>query len=121
MREPSDRAGILVAAGDPWISGFVSFGPSRDSGADRERTGEVNAIYVLPQAWGTGVGRRLMSAAVERLSDAGFTEAILWVLDTNARARGFYAAAGWADDGAVKTDQRLGFPITEVRYRRGLP
>jgi hypothetical protein len=28
--------------------------------------------------------------------------------------------AGWAADGAVKEDDGLGFPLTEVRYRRSL-
>jgi hypothetical protein len=42
------------------------------------------------------------------------------VLDTNDRARRFYALAGWAEDGASKTDASRGFDITEIRYRRTL-
>jgi hypothetical protein len=44
----------------------------------------------------------------------------LWVLDVNDRARRFYALAGWAEDGARKTDGSRGFDITEVRYRTAL-
>jgi hypothetical protein len=44
----------------------------------------------------------------------------LWVLDTNDRARRFYVLAGWAEDGASKTDGSRGFDITEVRYRKTL-
>ncbi|WP_430787700.1 hypothetical protein [Actinoplanes sp. G11-F43] len=44
--------------------------------------------------------------------------AILWVLESNARARRFYEAAGWVPDGAVKVDSSRGFPMREVRCRR---
>ncbi|MBV9093965.1 MAG: hypothetical protein JO132_08830 [Streptosporangiaceae bacterium] len=62
-----------------------------------------------------------MAAALERLAAAGFEQAILWVLDSNVRARRFYEAGGWSTDGAVKDDDSRGFRMTEVRYRRPLP
>jgi hypothetical protein len=42
------------------------------------------------------------------------------VLETNARARRFYEAQGWAADGHRMTDTGFGFPIEEVRYGRSL-
>ena len=84
-------------------------------------SGELAAIYLLPGAWGKGLGRELMSSALSALSDAGFGEATLWVLDTNSRARRFYEAAGWHADGAVTQDGTRGFVLNEVRYRRPLP
>jgi hypothetical protein len=42
------------------------------------------------------------------------------VLDSNARARRFYACGGWSQDGAVKQDDSRGFVLNEVRYRRAL-
>lgn len=118
--EPS-RGGVLAAvAEDGAITGFASFGPSRDHDTDPQRTGEVLAIYVDPDAWGTGAGRELMAGAVAELTRLGYTAAILWVLDTNDRARRFYVLAGWAEDGASKTDGSRGFDITEVRYRKTL-
>jgi GNAT superfamily N-acetyltransferase len=116
--EPS-RGGVLVAVGDG-ITGFASFGPSRDSDTDPGVTGEVFAIYADPAAWDTGIGRALMATAVAGLVRLGYANAILWVLDTNDRARRFYALAGWERDGASKTDGSGGFDITEVRYRRTL-
>ena len=65
----------------------------------------------------TGTGRELMAGATAELARLGYTDAILWVLDTNDRARRFYVLAGWAEDGASKTDASRGFDITEVRYR----
>jgi GNAT superfamily N-acetyltransferase len=116
--EPS-RGGVLVAAAEGGgIIGFASFGPSRDSDTDPQVTGEVSAIYADPDAWGTGTGRDLMAGAVAGLARLGYADAILWVLDGNDRARRFYARAGWAEDGATKTDGSRGFDISEVRYRR---
>ncbi|MCW2910568.1 MAG: hypothetical protein JWL68_5357 [Actinomycetia bacterium] len=103
------------------LAGFVSYGPSRDEDADPAVVGEVSTIYVLAEAWGRGLGRRLMSGAVEHLTSAGYSQATLWVLPANARARRFYAAVGWSEDAAVLEDASLGFPLTEVRYRRPLP
>ena len=118
--EPS-RGGVLVAEAEgEGITGFASFGPSRDSDTDPRVTGEVFAIYADPAAWGTGIGRALMATAVTGLVRLGYANAILWVLDTNERARRFYALAGWEQDGANKTDDIRGFPITEVRYRKAL-
>ena len=118
--EPS-RGGVLTAVAESGgITGFASFGPARDPDTDQRRTGEVFAIYVDPDAWGTGTGRQLMAGAAAELARLGYTDAILWVLDTNDRARRFYALAGWKEDGASKTDGSRGFDIAEVRYRRTL-
>ena len=46
-----------------------------------------------------GVGRMLMAEARRRLAEDGFSEAILWVLQGNDRARSFYEREGWEPDG----------------------
>jgi ribosomal protein S18 acetylase RimI-like enzyme len=115
------RSGVLVADVGGSLLGFVSYSPSRDSDLDSGRVGEIGAIYLLPGAWGKGVGRRLMDAALTCLAESGFAEAALWVLDSNVRARRFYEAGGWSADGAQKLDESRGFPISQVRYRRSLP
>lgn len=109
---------VLEDAGRP--IGFINVMPSRDSDTEPLRVGEVTAFYLLPEFWGRGGGRLLMQAGLRHLEEAAFREAILWVLATNTRARRFYAAAGWQADGAAKTDDSLGFPLAEVRYRRAL-
>jgi GNAT superfamily N-acetyltransferase len=114
------RDGLLVAVSGAGVVGFAGYGPSRDADADPGRTGELATIYLLPRAWGTGVGRELMAASVHGLAGLGYAEATLWVLDSNDRARRFYAKAGWAEDGATKRDDSRGFALNEVRYRRGL-
>lgn len=113
------RAGAFVADDDDGLVGFAHVCPSRDQGASSD-TGELTSIYVLSTAWGTGVGRALMSACVQSLATAGFAVATLWVLDGNARARHFYEAVGWALDGEERIEQLPGFAVREVRYRRAL-
>ncbi|WP_261574975.1 GNAT family N-acetyltransferase [Frankia gtarii] len=112
--------GVLVAddAGD--VVGFASLHPSADHDQDPTEVGEIASFYVLPAAWGRGVGGRLMAAAVRTLGAAGFTSATLWVLETNAHAIGFYAHRGWEPDGAVRDDVVGGIAVRDVRYRREL-
>lgn len=107
---------VFVLEADGRVVAFVSVGPSRDP----EGLGELYAIYALPEAWGTGAGCALMRVAVEALRDAGFGEAILWVLEDNPRARRFYEREGWAADGARKEVEFLGVGVPEVRYRIAL-
>jgi ribosomal protein S18 acetylase RimI-like enzyme len=99
------------------VVGFISVSPCRDTDADPQLVGEIQAVYLLPEYWGRGVGRLLMEAGMRRLADAGYREIILWVLETNGRARRFYEAGGWHADGLTKTDDSRGFPLVEVRYR----
>jgi GNAT superfamily N-acetyltransferase len=101
------------------VVGVAAVGASRDPDAGR-LVGELASIYVLPTHWGQGGGRLLMREAVRSLAQAEFREASLWVLETNARARRFYGAAGWLPDGGRKVDESLGVPLAEVRYRRSL-
>jgi GNAT superfamily N-acetyltransferase len=114
------RAAIFVADDGADIAGFAITCPSRDADADPASVGELAAIYLMPHAWGTGLGRELMAACMSSFSEAGYAEATLWVLDTNTRARHFYAAAGWRPDGAEQDDRRGDFVLHEVRYRRPL-
>lgn len=111
--------GVLVAAEDD-VLGFASVGPSRDADSDPSTVGEVQAIYLDPDAWGRGIGRELMAESVRALGEAGYRQATLWALDTNMRARRFYGAAGWTMDGATKRDTRHGVMLSEARYRRPL-
>jgi ribosomal protein S18 acetylase RimI-like enzyme len=109
------RSEVLLARRGDAVLGFASFGPSRDTDAPPAR-GEVWAIYVHPDAWSAGVGRRLLDAARERLVAAGQSSISLWVLAANARAIRFYAAAGFAiEPGSEKEFELGGVRVREVR------
>jgi ribosomal protein S18 acetylase RimI-like enzyme len=110
------RSPPVVAELDGEIVGFVSVGPGTDADTD----GELYAIYVLPDHWGSGVGRALMQAGEERLRELGHQHAILWVLEDNPRARRFYEAAGWRLDGARRPIEIFGQPLPEIRYEKSL-
>jgi ribosomal protein S18 acetylase RimI-like enzyme len=106
----------VVAEVDGEIVGFVSVGP----GTDPDTDGELYAIYVLPDHWGSGVGRALMRAGEERLRELGHQHAVLWVLEDNPRARRFYEAAGWTLDGTRRPIEIFGQPVPEIRYEKSL-
>jgi GNAT superfamily N-acetyltransferase len=120
LGEPGPRQVDLVAENPRGrIVGVLHAGPARDEDADAG-TAEVLTIYAAPEAWGSGAGRELMTAALGRLRAAGFRAVTLWVLDSNERARRFYGLAGFAPDGTTKDDVMAGTTISEVRYRRQL-
>ena len=109
----------IVATDENVIRGFVTTGPCRD--ADVPAAGEVLALYVDPDAWGLGVGRRLLGEARAQLGRRDFTEAVLWVLVGNDRAQRFYRADGWAAGEDMRSHEIWGVLVDEVRFRRGLP
>lgn len=114
----ADKPFTQVAESEGTIAGFATTGPARD--ADCTGLGELLALYVAPERWGGGMGRELSQAARNRLLERGFVEAVLWMLDGNARADRFYRKDGWLPDGARKTDTIWGITVLEVRYRRDL-
>ena len=114
------KGGVVVAVPGPDVLGFAGYGPTRDEGEDCCAVGEIRQIYLLPEAWGKGFGQRLMSAALIRLASAGYTQATLWALTTNTRARRFYEKNGWAPDGTTRSDDMSGFQVDQLRYRKEL-
>jgi GNAT superfamily N-acetyltransferase len=108
----------LVALADDRIVGFSSLGPTRDP--DAQGAGEIYALYVDPARWGEGVGRRLLEDSCRRLEDAGFAEAVLWVLRGNEGAERFYLADGWSRDGASRMEDPYGPRVEVRRFRRRL-
>ncbi|WP_371583129.1 N-acetyltransferase family protein [Streptomyces sp. NBC_01314] len=109
-------SGVLVAETEAGIVGFVGFGPSQDTPG----TAEIGTLYAMPEIWGTGIGKQLMLATLTTLGQADYTQATLWVLEDNERARRFYEAAGWGADGAAVEDSTGGASLNKLRYRRPL-
>lgn len=80
------------------IVGFSCYIPCRDP--DLPGCGEVQAIYLLQEAQGLGIGRMLMDAAIEMLPEC--ETIVVWVLKGNEKAIGFYEHYGFRFDGAEK-------------------
>jgi GNAT superfamily N-acetyltransferase len=100
----TDGGGWAALAGE---DGFVAVDPPW-----------LEALYVAPPAWGTGVADRLHDAAVAELRARGVDRARLWVLEENHRARRFYERHGWAADG---TSRVVEFPPHPIDLGYSLP
>jgi ribosomal protein S18 acetylase RimI-like enzyme len=114
LRREDPRGTVLVVEREGEVVGFAAVGPSPDP----EGAGELFAINLDPDHWGTGAGRALLGEAQTELGRLGFGETVLWVLTGNARARRFYEIAGWVADGGERSSEIFGVTVPEVRYRR---
>lgn len=85
---------LIAAKHDGRVIGFVGYG---DRGAESSDTGEIFALYMLSEYYGTGVARQLMNAGLERLKN--YPQICLWVLKENKRAIRFYQKCGFLPDG----------------------
>jgi len=76
------------------VIGFVGYG---NRGEDSPNVGEIFALYILSDYYGTGVGLKLMQAGLKELSS--YPEVHLWVLKGNKRAIRFYEKYGFVPTG----------------------
>jgi len=120
LSSPEERRHTLVVDVEGEVVGFAHVGRTRDPESNEDLVGELYAVYVLPEAWGRGIGRSLMAEVLRRLREDGFREAILWVIEDNPRTRRYYELAGWRFDGGTKEEAILDVPVHEVRYRISL-
>ena len=106
VEKVSEDAGVWVAEREGAIVGLAVCRCD-------ENAAELRDLYVVPEAWGSGVARALHETALDWMRPrAG--EAILWVGEGNARARRFYEREGWTADGETR-ESPLG--PRELRYR----
>ena len=100
----------FVAVRDGTIVGWATAGRGRDDDAPRDR--ELEGIYLLASAYGSGAGQQLLDAAV------GDAPAYLWVMDGNGRAEAFYRRNGFTRDGATMTHPAGDATVLAVRMTR---
>lgn len=110
----------LVALREDILLGFCTIRASSDEDADEDRVAEMPTLYVHPDAWNSGVGRLLCSAALDRAQRFGFSELTLWVLELNDRAQAFYEKFGFTRDSATKIDEATRERLQARRYRIAL-
>jgi ribosomal protein S18 acetylase RimI-like enzyme len=112
---PEGRETWVAVAGG--AVGFARFGGAHDDspgGAD-PTSGYLASLYVDPSAGGRGVGRLLLTHALDRMRIAGYRDVTLWVFRDNAAARGLYQSAGFAPDGSELVDPRWRVPQIGLR------
>ena len=81
------------------VCGFCGFGtlktpPPGSSPIRPQYSSEIYAIYVLPEFWRQGVGKKLLRHCAEALQKEGHNSMCLWVLKGNERAGLFYEHLG---------------------------
>lgn len=102
---------LIVAKDNGRVIGFVGFG---DRGDEAPGIGEIFAMYVLSEYYGTGVAQKLMEAGLRQLE--GYPKVCLWVLKDNKRAIRFYEKCGFSPDGEEMISPNLG--VSEIRMVR---
>lgn len=115
LSDANDQTVFLVGLIEDNVQGWASLCKCRDDDAN-DHWGEVGGIYVHPLAQKRGLGALLMSDGLDLLKKAGYTQATLWVLTSNAAARKFYESKGWRVEGKTKIDKSKGFELHETRY-----
>lgn len=103
---------LVVELDDGPPLGFAITGPEREPAPHSETRGELWAMNIAPDAWGRGLGRLLLQAAERALSEAGYADAVLWVV----------AANGWwrrTAERAVSTAKPGGAPTVPRSVTRG--
>jgi len=98
------------------VLGFITFGAARESDP-APKDGEIYALYVDPDNWQCGIGSALWNHALQHLVSSGFERALVWVLETNTRARRFYETLGCVlQPNAQKTLEYHEKHLVEVCY-----
>lgn len=104
----------LAAAGPEALLGYVQGGASR---AGIEGEAEIATLYVLREAQGMDLGRRLLVGAARALAAQGATSLTISVLRDNVKARGFYERLGGEADAPRPERGPGGALLYEVAYR----
>ncbi|MCA9570386.1 MAG: GNAT family N-acetyltransferase [Myxococcales bacterium] len=118
--ELEDPACTFLVGGDPRIQGYVKVreatAPACVDGPDPL---ELERIYVVAEALGSGLGSALLQAALDHARSLGRRTIWLGVWEENHRALAFYAKNGFTAVGAktfvlgsdVQTDRVLARPL----------
>lgn len=112
---------ILAEKLDKKVIGFVNFGDYRDEDLPKEEVAEIRALYIHPEYWRAGIGKKLAELATQNCKSTGYKRVALWVLDSNEPAQRFYQSLGFQLDGGVKIDKRISeCELREVRFSKNL-
>ena len=99
-------ASVLVIEIGGEVVGYATLG--RNRARELPQQGEIYELYLKPEYQGIGLGGRLFAAAREKLATHGLSGLVVWALEENANAIGFYIGAGGRDvaEGVEVFDQK---------------
>jgi ribosomal protein S18 acetylase RimI-like enzyme len=103
----------LAAEGVDGLVGYCSGGVWRGR---EDGLSEISTLYVLREAQGAGLGRRLLTDTARVLAARGAVSMVIWVLRDNTHARGFYEHLGGKLD-AARGETVAGRVVPSVAYR----
>ncbi|MFB0920937.1 MAG: GNAT family N-acetyltransferase [Oscillospiraceae bacterium] len=112
LRTESNR--LLLALEDGKPVGASTYCEAREE--KMKGWGEIISLYLLPSHYRKGIGSKLFSAAIAALTDEGYSEIYLWVLEGNQAARAFYERNGFICSGDINADNIGGAAVNELRY-----
>lgn len=116
FRSLVDDGSVLLRVAEGPDGSVVGFASARPDDGDAA-TFHLGRIYVRPDRWGEGVGRRLLVHVEEAVRRRGGSRILLGVMAENDRAVGFYEAAGYRREDEVYDD---GIDAASYRYRKPL-
>jgi ribosomal protein S18 acetylase RimI-like enzyme len=85
----------------------------------------IEAVWVAPEFRRLGVGRRLVCWLIDRERKSEIKEMLLWVIDSNVNAQGFYFRMGFRSTGRIqplpgrekRTEELLAYVIGRWGFR----
>jgi diamine N-acetyltransferase len=112
LLEGTLRAEILSEDGVP--AGAIAFGKSREK--ELPDWGEVVSLYLRPEVFRRGYGKKLMEEAFRYFRESGVRDCFLWVLRENEHAQAFYRSLGFAITPDTVSYDIAGKRIVDLRY-----
>ena len=95
---------VIIAKDGEKVIGFAAYGAYQRGRNETEQSGvemgEIYGLYLLQEYQKKGIGYRLMSAAMDQLTN--YSIVALWVLKDNQKAIPFYLRYGFRFDGEQK-------------------
>jgi GNAT superfamily N-acetyltransferase len=111
------RADWVTALTDPDGETYLAFEDDQAVAVASVGHGLLQTLYVLPEFWSRGIGGTLHDLALLRLRQTNVTEARLWTLVDNHRARAFYEKRGWRPTGRTRVVPFPPHPV-DIEYAR---
>jgi ribosomal protein S18 acetylase RimI-like enzyme len=112
-----DPQGLIGAKVGGKLVGFIGFDGNWFSKREQRKVGAIHELVVLKDFRRKGIGRALISKAVEHFERKGLDTVELWVGEGNHTARKFYEKLGFEEAGRYNYWIRMKASLEEVKKR----
>lgn len=94
--------------------GCIAYGKARDNSYCN--WGEIVSLYILPDYWKKGYGKKLMTTAFNDMKKSNYSCVYLWVLKENKNAIHFYTKLGFLPTEDEYHTKIMGQNLVDIRY-----